>query len=79
MYSVGESVLHKSKLYRINHNCKLFLLMYTFNIQSRPGTTCTVIRRIVPPDFSAARGGKYVEIMVNNVTVILVVQDGKDT
>ena len=28
----------------------------------------------MPPDFSAARG-EYVEIMVNNVTVILVLRD----
>ena len=33
-----------------------------------------VTRSIVPPDFSAARG-ECVEIMVNNVTVILVVTD----
>ena len=49
-------------------------------VQSRPSITRPVIRRIGcnavdrASRFSAARG-EYVEIMVNNVTVILVVRD----
>ena len=49
-------------------------------VQSRPSTTRLVIRRIGcsavdrASRFSAARG-EYVEIMVKNVTVILVIRD----
>ena len=49
-------------------------------VQSRPSTTRLVIRRIGYNAVDRAsrffcRQGEYVEIMVNNVTVILVVRD----
>ena len=82
--------LHFSAAYLVEILCLCFntvmssgLSTFAFSvilIQSRPATTRPVIRRIGCNAVGRAsrffcRQGEYVEIMVNNVTVILVVRD----
>ena len=82
-YLFGQNPKYAAQCWNISALCKAKMATHYIqgvHIQSRPSTTRLIIRRIGCNAVDRAsrffcRQGEYVEIMVNNVTVILVVRD----